>query len=602
MSSMRSPKLALNNPTSYPPVVLVRPHAVNTECFTQEAEPVRPNAVYMDCVTHMAATLRANAVSMDSATESAGALYSQPHTSVLELWNADTGATSHMTPRRDWFKDYKPSQVLIRVANDQLVRAAGVGTVEFIPVKDGVQLRPLLFTGVLHVPDLAQNLFSVLTLTRKHNFRVLIDANTVSFLRDGQTHFHASINDNMVAYLSGSTVTQSVSKSHNAVPKGEHAGPEAFAAGPKVDYDTWHKRLCHPGRDRTLRLVKENLVLGLDLVGVPSHPDLCTTCIAGKQTRLPFPSSESRSSAPLQLINSDLHGPLPPTASGFRYWVLFEDDYSRYRSVYLLRKKSETFAAFKEFKALVENQLDLHIKQFRDDKGGEYMLNQWEQFAKEHGIGRQHTVRATPQQNGVAERSNRILDEGITSLLTDAKLPSSFWGEALSTFLHVLNRTPTSALSSMTPFEAFFGKKPSVAHLNVCGSRAHVHIQRDKRRPFEPKSEKCIFIGYPLDYKGWKCYNPVTKRAIISRDVIFEESLLPGIGLTTHSTMYQPLGIPALGPGEVHDTFGPSAPNGDSESSDEDEPISPESASIPPVSRTPSVDPLNIIPTPETQS
>ena len=236
---------------------------------------------------------RANAVQDGEHIESAGAvssLLSSPHSPLSDLWNADTGATLHMTPRREWFKDYKPSHVLIRVANDQLVRASGVGTVEFIPVKDGVSLRPLLFTGVLHVPDLAQNLFSVLTLTRKHKFRVLIDADTMSFLRDGVTHFHATICDSTVAYLSGSTVSHPIPR---ASPQG--ASAEAFAAGPKVDYDTWHRRLCHPGRDRTLRLLKEDLVLGLDSISVPSHPDLCTTCIAGKQTRLPFPSSETRS-------------------------------------------------------------------------------------------------------------------------------------------------------------------------------------------------------------------------------------------------------------------------------------------------------------------
>ena len=89
-----------------------------------------------------------------------------------------------MTPRRDWFKDY-PSQVLIRVANHEVVRAAGIGSVEFIPVKSRLVLCPI----VLHVPALAENLFSVLTVTRKHGFRVLIDATTMSFMRDNRTHF-----------------------------------------------------------------------------------------------------------------------------------------------------------------------------------------------------------------------------------------------------------------------------------------------------------------------------------------------------------------------------------------------------------------------------
>ena len=72
--------------------------------------------------------------------ESAGAASvrsSSTPSALPDSWNADTGATSHMTPRRDWFKSYGPSNVAIRVANGQVVYAAGVGTVEFAPVKDG---------------------------------------------------------------------------------------------------------------------------------------------------------------------------------------------------------------------------------------------------------------------------------------------------------------------------------------------------------------------------------------------------------------------------------------------------------------------------------
>jgi hypothetical protein len=106
-------------------------------------------------------------------TEFAGAASTRSslsNTLVSDFWNADTGATSHMTPRRDWFKDYRPSQVLICVANCDVVRAAGIGSVEFLPVKSGLVLCPVVFTNVLHVPALAENLFSVLTVTRKHGF------------------------------------------------------------------------------------------------------------------------------------------------------------------------------------------------------------------------------------------------------------------------------------------------------------------------------------------------------------------------------------------------------------------------------------------------
>jgi len=169
-------------------------------------------------------------------------------------------------------------------------------------------------------------------------------------------------------------------------------------------------------------LVEHNLVSDLSLPSVPAASLLpvCPACMDGKHTCNPFPQSASRHSLPLELVHFDLHGPLLPTASGYKYWIgAFTDDASRYRHCWLLRKKSEAFDAFKQYRTWAEKQTGRVLKAFRDDKGGEYMLNEWEHFMLEHGIERQHTACATPQQNGVAEHTNCILDEGITSLLSD---------------------------------------------------------------------------------------------------------------------------------------------------------------------------------------
>ena len=87
------------------------------------------------------------------------------------------------------------------------------------------------------------------------------------------------------------------------------------------------------------------------------------------------------------------------------------------------------------------------------------MSKEFEQFTITHGIEHQHTVHATPQQNGVAEQANQTAKEAITTMLAEAKLPPSFWGEAPATYVHIWNRCPTCSLASVTPFEAWFGKK-----------------------------------------------------------------------------------------------------------------------------------------------
>ena len=103
-------------------------------------------------------------------------------------------------------------------------------------------------------------------------------------------------------------------------------------------------------------------------------------------------------------------GPMSTQArGGYEYFITFMDDYLRYGYVYLMRWKSETFERFKEFRAEVENQLGKHIKAIRSDRGGEYLLMNFKDYLIQNGIVSQLTALGTPQQNGVAERRNRIL-------------------------------------------------------------------------------------------------------------------------------------------------------------------------------------------------
>ena len=115
-------------------------------------------------------------------------------------------------------------------------------------------------------------------------------------------------------------------------------------------------------------------------------------------------------------------------------------------------------------------------------------------------------------------------------MLYEAGLPLSFWGEAIASFIHVWNQVSTSAVTGKMPFEAFYKQKPDVSRLRVWGCVSYVHIQRDKRPNGSLGShmEKCIFIGYPEGYKGWKFYNPTTKKAIIAERADFDERYFLG--------------------------------------------------------------------------
>ena len=134
------------------------------------------------------------------------------------------------------------------------------------------------------------------------------------------------------------------------------------------------------------------------------------------------------------------------------YFITFIDDYTRYGHFYLISHKSEALDCFRRYMRLVENQLDKSIKAFRTDRGREYLSEQFKEFCDKKGIARQLTMPYTPQQNGVAERRNRTLLEMVRSMMAQANLPISYWGDALLTAAYILNLVPSKSVSS-TPYE-----------------------------------------------------------------------------------------------------------------------------------------------------
>ena len=92
---------------------------------------------------------------------------------------------------------------------------------------------------------------------------------------------------------------------------------------------------------------------------------------------------------------------------------------------------------------------------------------------------------------------------------------------------------PTKALQSITPYEAWHGKKPSVSHLRVFGCFAYALVLQQHRRKLNDKAVKCTFVGYSAESKGYMLYHPQSKRILVSRDGVFvEDSMQPLLSCT----------------------------------------------------------------------
>ena len=272
-------------------------------------------------------------------------------------------------------------------------------------------------------------------------------------------------------------------------------------------------------------MARNDIVMGMKTDSYNFDRD-CEGCSLGKQSREPFSKKGTEHASDiLHLVHSDVCGPMQIASDGgARYLLTFIDDHSRMTVTYFMKNKCEVLERFKEYVSMAENFTGKKLKCLRSDNGGEYISKEFDNFCKQHGIIQEPTIPRTPQQNGVAERMNRTLLENARSMLYHAKMPLRFWAEAINTAAYIRNRCPTTAIKGCTPYEVWFKRKPNISNLKVFGCNAYVHIPKEKRQKLDAKSTKCIFIGYADPRKGYRMYDPGTKKVILSRDVKFCEN------------------------------------------------------------------------------
>lgn len=375
-----------------------------------------------------------------------------------------------------------------------------------LPIYDGSVKTTLTLSNVLYVPKIKRKLLSLHAMAGKVSE---IRFNNQSFMVvDGEKVYYIGHKEGRLYKL-------------NAQPTYE----ANFGYAEKGDsVKLWHYRLGHLGYDNMKKLQDKSMVDGLQFDTKKTVDRSCEGCAKGRQHRQSFPEGGEHKYEVLELIHSDVCGPMHvDSVGGSRYFVTFIDDCSRYTTIYFIKKKDQVLQKFKEYVAAVENQHGKKVKVLRSDNGGEYVSAVFAEYCISRGIKQEFSVPRTPEQNGISERMNRTIMEMTRSMLHQAELALKLWAEAANTAVYIRNMCPTVAVTGMTPYERWFGKKPNISHLRVFGCDAFVHIPDQKRRKLEGKSSKYVFIGYHGSYKGYKFYDPENNRMFISRDATFLE-------------------------------------------------------------------------------
>jgi hypothetical protein len=418
-------------------------------------------------------------------------------------WLIDSGASKHMTGLRNHLTHFvkKETHLHVVLGDDARYNVRGIGTSTF-QLDSYMQLK----LEVLYVPRMKRNLVSISALEDKGYKITFSEGRVLVWHKDSHISFSKviGVRENNLYKL---TIKLVQALLHDTINLSE----------------LWHIRLAHIHYRAIPNLGK--VVTCLPEIEI-HHKGVCKGCALGKNVKGFFLSSDNRSKEILDLIHSDVCGPMiVASLNGYLYYVLFIDDHFRKTWIYFLKNKDGVLAKFQEFKAQIENQTRRKIKILRSYNGGEYTSKKFNSFCIEARIKREFTIPYKLQQNGVAERKNRTIIEATKTMIHDQSLPMTLWAEACMIVVYAQNISPHQILKNTTPEEAFTGVKFEIGHFRIFGCPMYLHVLKEKRSKLEPSGRKGTFVGYNEFSKAYRIYVPGQRQIEVSRDVTFEEEV-----------------------------------------------------------------------------
>jgi transposase InsO family protein len=352
-----------------------------------------------------------------------------------DLWLLDSGCNNHMTGNKDFFSSLDSSVTSqIKLGDDYQKKVLGKGVVFVLTKQD----EKKDIHDVYYVPGLRHNLMSVGQMN-EHGYKVIFEGSKCTIL------------DKPPSKKIIATIQMTKNRMFPLILRNLNLS-QSYAQNVSSSDETWlwHLRYGHLPFSSLSILQKKSMVKGFPIIN--EQKNSCESCILAKHQRDSFLDASYREKEHLELVHTDLCGPMQTQSIGGRFYFLtFIDDFSRKSWVYFLKHKSETFEKFREFKSMTEKQSGKYIKVLRSDRGGEYDSKEFTTYCRQHGIKRQFTTRYTPQQNGVAERKNQTIMNMARSMLKAKNLSNEYWGEAVACSVYILNLSPTNKCEKSSP-------------------------------------------------------------------------------------------------------------------------------------------------------
>lgn len=436
-----------------------------------------------------------------------------------DVWLADSGASKHMTFRKDWFCEFSSNecQAGIKVANNEIMHVEGSGAIEIEACINGKWHKKRL-ENVLFVPKSKVNLFSIGSLMNK-GFEINFEQKRCIITTEGETVAvgHKDEN-NLVRMIFRHDATSN--KHVDACLAANGCSGESLNS-----LQQWHRRLGHMNANTIKSMIKQNMVCGISLSNLNEF--FCKECQIGKMHRSSHPLKEKRVIEKGECFHVDLCGKMQQVGvGGAQYFMLLKDEATGFRFAYLIAHKSEVEERFKEFLALIKNSTKYSVKRIRCDNGTEFINQNLTKHFSKQGIVFERISPYTPEQNGYIERDNRTVQEYARTMLLESGLSKSLWPEAVRTAVYMLNRSPNSKNPEITAYENWFGEKPQLGHVKVFGTIGYAHIPKIARKKWDQKAKEVHLVGYEPTQKNYRLYDSASGKVIVSCDVKFNENFI----------------------------------------------------------------------------
>ena len=421
-----------------------------------------------------------------------------------DCWVVDSGSSRHTCCRRDWFATFSSTKESLQVGNEEWVHAVGQGSIKIRSVVggDGEEIE---LKNVLYIPEMSYNLFSTGKAAERGAVTVIHKKGCQVKLNNRVIATGGIDSETGLCMLNVSTV----------------AGVAMLVSTRRTLVD-WHRALGHVDPKVIAEMLANRSVDGMELV--QDEVPACTRCPEGKATRAPHTvASSSAITAVGDQVDLDLVGPLPVESLGkARYLLVTKDRFSGYSWVCPIKSKSkdDVCGNLQWYIGQFEAKSGKRIRSFLTDNGSEFKNEHVKRLLDVEHIDMRFASAYTPEQNGGAERNNRVIIEAVRTMLAESGLPQALWAEAAATAAYLRNRVPKRG-TKVTPFELFQGRKPFVGHLVPFGTPVQRLINDRRLNKLDPRTEAAFVVGFTDRSNTYRVFIPSTEEVKSSCDVIF---------------------------------------------------------------------------------